>query len=142
VGGADHLASDGRRRLHSALDLAGARRARTSNARQETASDASDHEPLPARRRRSRPLDIYLAVDEDAHASIAFVALAVVALLGFTMFAIWLRRKKGRGGAASAMTPKTPPEQHFPRIDRRLHGVLAATTLVFVQRTAIGVGGS
>lgn len=85
---------------------------------------------------------IYFTVDEDAVAWIAFVALAVVALLGFTMFAIWLRRKKGRGGAAAALTPKTPPEQHFPGIDRPLHGVLAATTPVFVLLTAIGVGGS
>jgi ABC-type Fe3+ transport system permease subunit len=85
---------------------------------------------------------IYVAVDEDAHASIAFVALAVFTLLGFPMFAIWLRRKKGRGGAAAAVKPKRPPEQHFPRIDRRLHGVLAATTLVFVLLTAIGVVGS
>jgi hypothetical protein len=85
---------------------------------------------------------IYLAADEDAVDWIAPVALAVVALPGFTMFAIWLRRRQGRGGAADAVTPKTRPEQHSLGIDRRLPGVLAATTLVFVLFTAIGVGGS
>src|SRR5207248_4744101 len=36
---------------------------------------------------------IYLAADKDALAWIAFGILAVVALLGWTMFAIWLRRR-------------------------------------------------
>ena len=35
---------------------------------------------------------IYLAVDKDALKWIAFVILVVVALLGWTMFFIWLRR--------------------------------------------------
>ena len=39
---------------------------------------------------------IYLAADKDALAWIAFAILAVVAALGFTMFAIWLRRRQAR----------------------------------------------
>ena len=83
---------------------------------------------------------IYLATDKDALAWIAFVVLAVVALLGSTMFAIWLRRR--RGGAGVAVTPGTPPEQHFPVSIVGLHGVLAATTLVLVLLTSVGVGES
>jgi hypothetical protein len=48
---------------------------------------------------------MYLAVDEDALAWIAFVALAVVALLGCTMFAIWQagpRWSRRRGDAEDA----------------------------------------
>src|SRR3954465_2343081 len=43
----------------------------------------------------------YLANDSDTLAWIAFVILAVVAVLGWTMFAIWYQRRK-RGPAARA----------------------------------------
>ena len=85
---------------------------------------------------------IYLVNDSDTLAWIAFVALLVVALLGFAMFAIWLRRRQGRATAAEAVTPDTPPEQHFPVSIVALHGVLAAATLVLVLLTAAGVGES
>ena len=85
---------------------------------------------------------VYLVDDEDVLAWIAFVALLVVAILGFAMFAIWLRRRRGRGAVAEAVTPSTPAEQHFPVAVVGLHGLLAATTLVLVLLTALGVGGS
>jgi hypothetical protein len=84
---------------------------------------------------------IYLAVDKDALAWIALGVLAVVAVLGFTMFAIWLRRRQGGGAVAEGVTPNTPAEQHFPVSIVALHGLLAATTLVLVLLTAAGVGG-
>ena len=85
---------------------------------------------------------IYLAADKDVLAWIAFAALLVVAALGFTMFAIWLRRRQARGAVAEAVTPDTPAEQHFPVSIVGLHGLLAATTLVLVFLAAVGVGGS
>jgi hypothetical protein len=85
---------------------------------------------------------VYLVNDSDTLAWIAFVALLVVAVLGFTMFAIWLRRRQGRAATVEAVTPNTPAEQHFPVAIVGLHGALAATTLVLVLLTAIGVGGS
>jgi hypothetical protein len=85
---------------------------------------------------------VYVVVDKSALAWIAFAALVVVALLGFTMFAIWARRRRARGAVAEAVTPNTPAEQHFPVAIVGLHGLLAATTLVLVLLTAIGVGGS
>jgi archaellum biogenesis protein FlaJ (TadC family) len=84
---------------------------------------------------------IYLVNDSDTLAWIAFAALLVVAVLGFTMFAIWLQRRPQRGAQAEA-TPATPAEQHFPVAVVGLHGVLAATTLVLVLLAALGVGGS
>ena len=83
---------------------------------------------------------IYIISDGDALAWIAFILLLVVAALGFTMFAIWLRRR--RATAVETVTPDTPAEQHFPVSIVGLHGVLAATTLVLVFLTAVGVGGS
>jgi hypothetical protein len=85
---------------------------------------------------------IYLINDSKALAWTAFVLLAIVAVLGFTMFAIWLRRRQARTSGTDAVTPDTPPEQHFPVPIVGLHGALAATTLVLVLLTAAGVGGS
>jgi hypothetical protein len=98
---------------------------------------------------------IYVVSDSDALAWIAFVLLLVVASLGFAMFAIWLQRRQrtgnvatapagaGTAAAAEAAAPvagDAPAEQHFPVPIVGAHGVLAATTLVLVLLTALGVG--
>ena len=80
---------------------------------------------------------VYLADSKKTLAWIAFALLLVVAVLGFTMLAIWLQQRKGQTGTASR-----PAEQHFPVPIVGLHGLLAATTLVLVFLTAIGVGES
>ena len=85
---------------------------------------------------------IYLVADKDALAWIAFAILAVVALLGWTMFAIWLRRRQARGGGTDIAALGVPAEQHFPVSVVALHGLLAVTTVVLVLLTALGVGGS
>jgi hypothetical protein len=95
---------------------------------------------------------IYLASDKDALAWIAFVVLAIVAALGWTMFAIWLRQRQARAtgreaaagsaGGSELAAPGTPAEQHFPVSIVALHGLLAVTTVVLVLLTALGVGGS
>jgi hypothetical protein len=85
---------------------------------------------------------IYLASDSDALAWIAFVLLLVVALLGFTMLAIWIRQRQGRASAVETAAAGQSAEQHFPVPVVVLHGLLAATTLVLVFLTAVGVGES
>ena len=82
---------------------------------------------------------IYVATDSDALAWVALAILAVVALLGFTMFAIWFQRRQ-RSAVAETVDPGTPAEQHFPVPVVALHGLLAVTTVVLVFLTAIGVG--
>ena len=82
---------------------------------------------------------IFVATDSDALAWIAFAILLVVAVLGWTMFAIWWRRRQ-QGAAAQAVDPAMPPEQHFPVVVVAGHGVLAVTTVVLVFLAAIGVG--
>jgi hypothetical protein len=82
---------------------------------------------------------IYLVTDSDPLAWIALVLLGIVAILGWTMFAIWYQRRQ-RGRVAEAVDPGTPAEQHFPVPVVALHGVLAVTTVVLVFLTAIGVG--
>jgi hypothetical protein len=85
---------------------------------------------------------IYLANDKDALAWIAFAVLAVVAVLGWTMFAIWLRRRQAGVRGADVAASGKPAEQHFPVSVVTLHGLLAVTTVVLVLLTALGVGGS
>jgi hypothetical protein len=82
---------------------------------------------------------IYVATDSDALAWVAFVILALVAVLGFTMFAIWYQRRQ-RGAVREAVDPGTPAEQHFPVPVVALHGLLAVTTVVLVFLAAVGVG--
>jgi hypothetical protein len=84
---------------------------------------------------------VYVIADKDALAWIAFVILAVVAALGFTMFAIWLRRRQAATGGTDVALG-APAEQHFPVSIVTLHGLLAVTTVVLVLLTALGVGGS
>jgi hypothetical protein len=83
---------------------------------------------------------VYVVDDRSTIAWIAFALLLVVALLGFTMFAIWLAQRRGTAGRPAG--EGRPAEQHFPVPIVALHGLLAATTLVLVLLTAAGVGGS
>jgi hypothetical protein len=83
---------------------------------------------------------IYLANDSDTLKWIAFALLLLVALLGFTMLGIWLSRRRKPAHTQSNDTDRLPAEQHFPTAIVTIHGIAAATTLVLVFLTAIGVG--
>jgi hypothetical protein len=82
---------------------------------------------------------VYVASDSDALAWIAFATLVVVALLGWTMFAIWYQRRQAPAVTEPIATPGTPAEQRFPVSIVALHGLLAVTTVVLVFLAAIGV---
>jgi hypothetical protein len=103
----------------------------------------------------------YVATDSGAAGWIAFVLLALVALLGFTMFARWIPTYRsgrtpapaasngsasGRGtsnvATAPAATAVARAERHFPLAIVVGHGLLAATTLVVVLLAVLEVGGS
>jgi hypothetical protein len=75
---------------------------------------------------------IYVATDSDALAWIAFAMLLVVALLGFTMFAIWYQRRQGTTAPDQAPAMGTPAEQRFPVAIVGLHGLLAVITVILV----------
>jgi|SRR5215207_3896544 len=85
---------------------------------------------------------VYVASDSEGLAWVAFGLLAVVALLGFSMLAVWLRQRSAEpagAGAEGAGRDARPAEQHFPTAVVGLHGLLAATTLVLVLLVAAGV---
>jgi manganese efflux pump family protein len=82
---------------------------------------------------------VYLINDSDALAWIAFAILVAVALLGWTMFAIWWQRRQARAAGAPDSAPGLPAEQRFPVSIVTLHGLLAVTTVVLVFLAAVGV---
>jgi hypothetical protein len=86
---------------------------------------------------------IYMAADKDGVGWTAFVLLLIVALMGFTMLAQWIPtyRAKRAAGAGTAAAEGGPAERHFPVAIVAGHGVLAASTLVLVLLTMLGVGG-
>lgn len=79
---------------------------------------------------------IYVITDSEALTWTAFIILLPVALLGFTMLARWIPVYR------AAATDPAPAERSFPPIIVAAHGVLAATTLVLVLLTALGIGES
>ena len=85
---------------------------------------------------------IYLSNDSDTIKWIAFALLLVVALLGFTMLGIWLSHRRAPVHTTPQSADAEPAEQRFPTAIVALHGVAAATTLVLVFLTNIGVGES
>ncbi len=82
---------------------------------------------------------VYIVSDCYALAWVAFATLVAVAVLGWTMFAIWFQRRQARATAAPASTPGVPAEQHFPIPIVALHGLLAVTTVVLVFLAAVGI---
>jgi manganese efflux pump family protein len=82
---------------------------------------------------------VYVVNDSDTLAWIAFGLLLVVALLGWTMFAIWWQRRQAGATTAPQAEAGTPAEQHFPVPIVALHGLLAVTTLVLVLLSALEV---
>ena len=75
---------------------------------------------------------IYVATDSGALAWIALILLLLVAVLGFTMFAIWYQRRQGMTAPGQAEPMGTPAEQRFPVAIVGLHGLLAVVTVVLV----------
>lgn len=90
---------------------------------------------------------IYLIADTDALAWVAVALLVPVALLGFTMLAIWAQHREARAEASAATVGASAPlsepaEQHFPVPIVIGHGLLAVATLILAVLAAAGVGGS
>jgi manganese efflux pump family protein len=83
---------------------------------------------------------VYLATDSTGLARATLVVVLVVAVLGFTMLARWLRGRSGSGqdtGRALAGDADGRPEDGFPLPVVVAHGVFAAVTLVLVLLVAL-----
>jgi len=62
------------------------------------------------------------------------------AVLGFTMFGLWLRAGHGKPRGRHAYLPRHAAEDHFPPPAVLGHGVFAVATVVLVLFTAIRTG--
>ena len=140
MGCTDHLGHHSRRRLRLALDLALPRRHATGSRRWSRIRPPLILSHFLLAATGLVLWIIYLVSDSEALAWIAFAILLVVAVLGFTMFGIWLRQRQGRAGAVETAAAERAPEQHFPVAVVAAHGLLAATTLVLVLLAAADVG--
>ncbi|MFE2959615.1 hypothetical protein [Nocardia tengchongensis] len=88
---------------------------------------------------------IYLVVDSDALAWVAFGLLVPVAALGFVMLLRWIPVYRAARTADAEPAPvsipgREPAERHFPVLIVGGHGVFAVITVVLVLLTALGVG--
>ena len=75
---------------------------------------------------------IYLAVDSDALAWVAFVVIVLAAAGGDVLFLRWFRDRNESGAGLAEQTIPTPVVY--------LHGLFAVATIVLVFLTALGVG--
>jgi hypothetical protein len=75
---------------------------------------------------------VYLAVDSDALAWVAFVAIVLAAAGGDILFLRWFRDRNESGAQLA--------EQRIPTPAVYLHGLFAVATIVLVFLTALGVG--
>jgi hypothetical protein len=94
---------------------------------------------------------VYVVTDNESLTWISFAILAVVAVLGWTMFFRWLGvRRAGVGAAApgagaaapaAGASPEEPAEQGFPVAFVAAHGLFAVITVVLVLLAALEIGG-
>ena len=87
----------------------------------------------------------YLITDTPRLAVIAAITLGVVAALGVTMAARWVKVYRVYGSASvkdARGTIAGPPERNFPLPVVIGHGIFAAATIVLVVLTAVREGGS
>ncbi|MGW4350818.1 hypothetical protein ACWELJ_01885 [Nocardia sp. NPDC004582] len=90
---------------------------------------------------------VYLVVDSEALAWVAFGFLVPVAALGFVMLFRWLPVYRAARTADAEPAPISipagePAERHFPVLIVGGHGLFAVITVVLVLLTALGVGAS
>jgi hypothetical protein len=77
-----------------------------------------------------------LVTEERIFAYATLAVLAGVVSLGITMAVRWARVRRAKPD------PMVPPERHFPLPVVIGHGVFAATTVVLVLLTTLGIGGT
>ena len=78
----------------------------------------------------------YLTVGVGPLAWVAVAVLVPVAMLGFTMFGLWLRAGHGRARGRHAYVPRHAAEDNFPPPAVLAHGIFAVATVVLVLATA------
>ena len=79
----------------------------------------------------------YLLAGDSRLAWTALGVLVVVAVLGATMFGLWIRAGHGRSRGRHVAGPRHAAEDHFPPPAVLGHGVFAIATVTLVLLTAL-----
>jgi len=79
----------------------------------------------------------YLVLARSALAWAALADLVLVAILGATMFGLWIRAGHARSRGRHAAVPRHAAEDHFPPPAVLVHGLFAVTTVALVLVTAL-----
>lgn len=82
----------------------------------------------------------FLVTDVHVISWAALGALVVVAILGATMFGLWIRTGHGRPHGRHAYVPRHAAEDHFPPLMVLAHGICAVATVVLVLLVAVRAG--
>jgi hypothetical protein len=80
---------------------------------------------------------VYLVAATSVLAWAALADLVLVAVLGATMFGLWLKTGHGRSRGRHASVPRHAAEDHFPPPAVLTHGLFAVTTVGLVLVTAL-----
>jgi manganese efflux pump family protein len=83
----------------------------------------------------------YLFLATSALAWAALGDLVLVAVLGATMFGLWLRTRGARSGGRHISGPRHAAEDHFPPPAVLGHGLFAVATVALVLVTAVQSAG-
>jgi hypothetical protein len=83
----------------------------------------------------------YLVLATSALAWAALIDLVLVALLGATMFGLWIRAGRGRSHGRHVAGPRHAAEDHFPPPAVLGHGLFAVATVALVLVTALQASG-
>jgi manganese efflux pump family protein len=83
----------------------------------------------------------YLVLATAVLAWAALADLVLVALLGATMFGLWIRAGHGRSRGRHVAGPRHAAEDHFPPPAVVGHGLFAVATVVLVLVTALQTAG-
>jgi hypothetical protein len=79
----------------------------------------------------------YLVVRTTALAWASLGVLVLVAVLGTTMFGLWLRAGHGQPRGRHVAGPRHAAEDHFPPPAVLVHGLFAVSTVALVLATAL-----
>jgi hypothetical protein len=79
----------------------------------------------------------YLVVRTTALAWASLGVLVLVAVLGATMFGLWLRAGHGQPRGRHVAGPRHAAEDHFPPPAVLVHGLFAVSTVALVLATAL-----
>lgn len=73
---------------------------------------------------------IYLIADSDGLKPVVLIGLLITAVLGISMFVMWLGKSRQTMARSVGADAARAPEDHFPNAVVAIHGIAAVATLI------------